>query len=59
MIVGAALNEIAEDPQVAQALFEILEVERLMEGGGEITLVPPRSGLLAQMVASGAPALKG
>jgi regulator of protease activity HflC (stomatin/prohibitin superfamily) len=59
MIVGAALNEIAEDPQVAQALFEILEVERLMEGGGEITLVPPRSGLLAQMVASNSPALKG
>jgi regulator of protease activity HflC (stomatin/prohibitin superfamily) len=59
MIVGAALNEIAEDPQVAHALFEILEVERLSEGGGEITLVPPRSGLLAQMVASGAPAMKG
>jgi hypothetical protein len=53
-IVGAALNEISRDPEVAGALFEILEVERLTEGGRtEITLVPPRSGLLAQMAASG------
>lgn len=53
MIVGAALNEIAKDVEVSQALFEILEVERLSEGSSEITLVPPRSGLLAQMAASG------
>jgi regulator of protease activity HflC (stomatin/prohibitin superfamily) len=54
-IVGAALNEISQDAQVATALFEILEIEQLSLGGGEITLVPPRSGLLAQMVASGGP----
>jgi regulator of protease activity HflC (stomatin/prohibitin superfamily) len=52
-IVGAALNEISKDAQVAEALFEILEIERLSDGNGEITLVPARSGLLAQMVASG------
>jgi regulator of protease activity HflC (stomatin/prohibitin superfamily) len=55
MIVGAALNEISQDAQVAGALFEILEIEQLSQGGSEITLVPPRSGLLAQMVASGGP----
>jgi regulator of protease activity HflC (stomatin/prohibitin superfamily) len=52
-IVGEALNDISQDAQVAEALFEILEIERLSESHGEITLVPPRSGLLAQMVASG------
>ncbi|MDZ4717503.1 MAG: SPFH domain-containing protein [Roseiflexaceae bacterium] len=52
-IVGEALNDISQDVQVAEALFEILEIERLSESNGEITLVPPRSGLLAQMVASG------
>jgi regulator of protease activity HflC (stomatin/prohibitin superfamily) len=54
MIVGQALNEISKDVEVAQALFEILEIDRLAEGKGGITLVPPRSGLLAQMVASSA-----
>lgn len=53
LIVGQALNEISKDTQVADTMFEILEIERLVEGRGQITLVPPRSGLLAQMVASG------
>ncbi len=52
LIVGAALNEISKDALVAEALFEILQIEQLSQSGGEITLVPPRSGLLAQMVAS-------
>jgi regulator of protease activity HflC (stomatin/prohibitin superfamily) len=54
-IVGAALHEISQDPEVAEALFEILEIERLTEGRVEVTLVPPRSGLLAQMAAAGSP----
>ncbi|GAB4121770.1 MAG: SPFH domain-containing protein [Roseiflexaceae bacterium] len=53
MIVGEALNEISRDAQVAEALFEILEIERMVDGQSEITLVPARSGLLAQMAASG------
>lgn len=54
-IVGAALHEISRDQEVAEALFEILEIQRLTEGQSSITLVPARSGLLAQMVASGQP----
>ncbi|HNP69678.1 MAG TPA: SPFH domain-containing protein [Kouleothrix sp.] len=51
-IVGAALNEIAQDPEVAQALFEILENQRLIEGKVPITLVPPRSEIITQLLAS-------
>ncbi len=51
-IVGAALNEIARDPEVAQALFEILENQRLTEGKVPITLVPPRSEIMTQLLAS-------
>jgi regulator of protease activity HflC (stomatin/prohibitin superfamily) len=62
-IVGAALNEIAQDPEVAQALFEILETQRLTEGKVPITLVPPQSGVMTQLLASqpanGAPQLPG
>ena len=31
-IVGAALQEISKDPDVAAALFEILETQRIVEG---------------------------
>jgi regulator of protease activity HflC (stomatin/prohibitin superfamily) len=51
-IVGAALNEIAQDPAVAQALFEILETQRLTEGKVPITLVPPNRQMMTQLLAS-------
>jgi regulator of protease activity HflC (stomatin/prohibitin superfamily) len=52
-IVGAALKEIASDPEVEQALFEILEIQRLTQGDAEITLVPKGSGdLLASLLAA-------
>ncbi len=51
-IVGAALNEIARDPEVAQALFEILENQRLTEGKVPIILVPQRSEIMTQLLAS-------
>lgn len=51
-IVGAALNQIAQDPAVAEALFEILETQRLTEGKVPITLVPARSEIMTQLLAS-------
>jgi regulator of protease activity HflC (stomatin/prohibitin superfamily) len=54
-IVGAALQEIAADPEVATALFEILETQQLTEGEARITLVPERSELLSQLLASAGP----
>jgi regulator of protease activity HflC (stomatin/prohibitin superfamily) len=52
MIVGAALQEIAADPEVAAAMFEILETQRLTEGEARITLAPEGGGMLTQLLAA-------
>ena len=50
-IVGEALAVISADPEVAKAVFDVLEVERLIEGKVKVTLMPERSDLLAQLTA--------
>ncbi len=52
-LVGGALDQISRDPRVAQVLFDVLEVERLLTGKAEITLVPPGGGVLSQLLAAG------
>ncbi len=49
-IVGQSLQEIAKDKEVAQALFSILETNKIIEGEAHITLIPAglRQDLLAQ-----------
>ena len=54
-IVGAALHRIAEDREVANALFEILENQKITEGKASLTLLPARADLLAQFVAAEPP----
>jgi len=49
-IVGAALQAVARDPEVMEAMFEMLEMQRLLDGPAKITLVPPGTGLLAPLV---------
>jgi regulator of protease activity HflC (stomatin/prohibitin superfamily) len=51
-IVGAALHEIAADKQVSNALFEILEIQKLVEGQAKITLLPA-GNLAATLIAAG------
>lgn len=51
-IVGEALKEISRDPDVADALFETLEIDRMLEGKGRITLIPKGNELLTQLVAA-------
>jgi hypothetical protein len=51
-IVGAALKQMATDPEVLEALFEVLEVERVRAGHSKITLIPGQAGLLAQLMAA-------
>src|SRR6266704_193614 len=48
-IVGEALQKLSQDPEVAAALFEILETQKIIEGKARITLIPEKSGLLAQL----------
>ena len=44
-IVGDALQRITRDPEVAKALFEVLEIQRILEGAAKVTLVPAGAGL--------------
>jgi hypothetical protein len=54
-IVGAALAEIARDPELAGALFEVLETQQLLESSEmRVTVVPAGTGLLAELAAAAA-----
>jgi regulator of protease activity HflC (stomatin/prohibitin superfamily) len=54
-IVGSALNTIAQDKEVAEVMFEILENQRMLEGNVNVTLIPPdlRSDGLTQFLTAG------
>lgn len=54
-IVGKAMAEISADPEVSGALFELLEVQRVVESGANLTLIQGKgngSDLLAGLLAS-------
>ena len=52
-IVGAALQDIGKDPIVLNAMFEVLELERLIEGQSNVTLIPSDSrDMLKQLLAA-------
>ncbi len=51
-IVGQALQAITLDGEVAAAMFEILEMQKILEGKGHLMLVPPHSDLLNQLTAA-------
>lgn len=53
-IVGMALQEISKDPEVANAMFEILENKKMLEGEVDVTLIPQggRGDLMTQLLAS-------
>jgi regulator of protease activity HflC (stomatin/prohibitin superfamily) len=40
-VVGTALNTIAQDKEVAEVMFEILENQKMLEGNVNVTLIPP------------------
>jgi regulator of protease activity HflC (stomatin/prohibitin superfamily) len=51
-IVGEALNQVAADPQVEAAMFEILEIQKIVESKARITLIPENGGILSELLAS-------
>ena len=55
LIVGQALQQISQDAEVMQAVFDLLEVQRLVESNAQVTLLPAgdRSGLLVPLLAAG------
>jgi regulator of protease activity HflC (stomatin/prohibitin superfamily) len=51
-IVGEALQEIGENPEVLRAMFDILETQKILEGEARITLVPASDELLPKLLAA-------
>jgi hypothetical protein len=51
-IVGEALDKISRDPEVAKALFDILETENILDSQAKITLLGQGNGLLTQLLAA-------
>jgi regulator of protease activity HflC (stomatin/prohibitin superfamily) len=51
--LGQALEEIAREPAVSQALFDVLETQRILSAGSRLTLLPsgPHSRILANLLA--------
>src|SRR5204863_5399918 len=47
-IVGEALQKISTDREILDAMFEILEMQSILEGEARVTFVPQRSELLSQ-----------
>ncbi len=56
-IVGQSLQQIADDPEVMQAMFDLLETQKLLESGAPVTLLPAGSGggIIPQLLASALP----
>ena len=50
-IVGEALQRISEDNDVAEAMFEILETQKVIGSGARLTVLPRGGELLAQLIA--------
>ena len=56
-IVGQALDEISREPEVASALFEVLETQRALDSRAALTLLPSGASgeLIATLQAASAP----
>ena len=51
-IVGQAMAAITQNPEVAAAVFEILETQKILDSKGQLTLIPAHSELLGQLMAA-------
>ncbi len=49
-ILGKALQDISSDREVAEALFATLEFEKMVEGAGELVLLPKNGGVLSDLI---------
>ena len=50
--MGAALQEIAREPEIAKGMFDLLEIQKIVDGEGDITLVPEGSEMLKELLAA-------
>ena len=54
-IVGEALQQISNDPEILTAMFEILEMQSIIEGQARVTFVPENRELLSQLLVAETP----
>jgi regulator of protease activity HflC (stomatin/prohibitin superfamily) len=54
-IVGDALQHISRDKEVMEAMFEILETQKILASGAHLTMLPENSSLMAQLLATKSP----
>jgi len=51
-VVGEALQRLSEDGEVASAMFEILEAQKIIEGEARITILPKNGGMFGELLAA-------
>lgn len=51
-LVGEALMKISQDPETANAMFTVLETQKLLKSEGKITLLPAQSGAISALLAT-------
>jgi regulator of protease activity HflC (stomatin/prohibitin superfamily) len=51
--LGIALTQIAKEPAVSNALFEILETQKVLDSGAKLTFMPAGKALLTELLAAG------
>jgi regulator of protease activity HflC (stomatin/prohibitin superfamily) len=51
-LVGEALQKISQDAETANAMFTVLGTQKLLQGDGRITLLPPQSGAISALLAT-------
>ena len=57
-IVGSALHQIAQDVEVSDAMFDILETQKILEAAGRLTIIPATDSartVLSPLVAAAPP----
>ena len=52
-IVGQAMQAITANREVADAVFEILETQKILDSKGQLTLIPADNELLGKLLVSG------
>ena len=52
-IVGQAMAAITADHEVADAVFEILETQKILDSKGKLSLIPANNELLSQLLVAG------
>ncbi len=51
-IVGEALQAISQDPEIAEAVFSVLETQKILDSQGELVLIPKGMEVLSALIAS-------